>query len=159
MERSDYIYSTLKRKTPLKAKTRLKTYSTLQVKRSFRDSYQDKVKSGNIKIKHKKQTPYKPKYKYESIFTDDLKKCVITGAVKDEYTDIHIHHIFGGANKANSEKYHFLIPLRADWHDMADYGIHFDKKLDLKYKRKCQEYYLEHYGTREEFIKEFGRWW
>jgi hypothetical protein len=29
--------------------------------------------------------------------------------------------------------------------------------LDLRLKQECQRYYEEHYGTREEFIKEFGR--
>ena len=105
-----------------------------------------------------KQKAYKPSYPYASIFTDNLDRCIITGSDKS-VADIHIHHIFGGANKANSEKYHFLIPLRADWHNMADYGIHFNKELDLKYKKMCQEYWLEHYGTKEEFIAVFGKWW
>lgn len=29
--------------------------------------------------------------------------------------------------------------------------------LDLRLKQECQRYYEEHYGTREKFIKEFGR--
>ena len=151
--------STLKQKTPLRAKTRLTNKSTLKPKKSLRDSYNDKVLAGTIKKPIKKQNAYKPKYKYESIFTNDLSKCVITGATKESGADIHVHHIFGAANKANSEKYHFLIPLRADWHDMADYGIHFNRELDLKTKRYCQEYWLKHYGTKEEFIKVFGKWW
>lgn len=100
----------------------------------------------------------KPSVKYESIFTKDLNTCHITGSKKPE-ADIHIHHIFNGANKKYSEQYHFLVPLRADWHDMASYGIHFNKELDLKYRRACQEYWLKNYGTQEEFIKIFGRWW
>ena len=102
---------------------------------------------------------YKPKYAYSSIFTNDLTICVITGALKSSGADIHIHHIFGASNKANSERYGFLIPLRADWHDMADYGIHFNKALDLKYKHLCQEYWLKHIGTKDDFIQVFGRWW
>lgn len=151
--------STLKQKTPLRAKTRLKSKSCLKAKKSLRDSYNEKVLAGVAKKPVKKQSAYKPKYKYESIFTDDLTKCVITGSTKASGADIHIHHVFGGANKANSEKYHFLIPLRADWHDMADYGIHFDREFDLKIKRLCQEYWLANYGTKEQFIKIFGKWW
>lgn len=168
--------STLKRKTPLKTKTPLKAknslrsnstlniYSTLQVKnglktkKTLRDSYAEKLKSGEKKVKNYNKA-YKPKYKYFSIFTDDLTMCYISGSTKDSGADIHIHHIFGAANKHASEKYGFIVPLRADWHDMADYGVHFDRELDLRFRRKCQEYWLEHYGTKEEFILIFGKWW
>lgn len=153
------MYSTLKRKTPLKAKTPLRAKTGLRTYKPLRSNALKDNKSNNKKIYSKpKQQPYKPKYPYASIFTSDLNTCYITGSNKD-CADIHIHHVFGGANKANSEKYHFLIPLRADWHDMADYGIHFNRELDLKIKRLCQEYWLEHYGTKEEFIKVFGQWW
>ena len=27
------------------------------------------------------------------------------------------------------------------------------------WRRKCQDYWLKHYGTREEFINVFGKWW
>ncbi len=152
--------STLQRKTPLKAKTQLRA------NRSIRDSYADKLKrKAELEIKHRptkkpaikplKQKAYKPSYPYRSILTDDLKKCIVTG----DTDNIHIHHIFGASNKANSEKYGFLVPLRADWHDMADYGIHFNKEMDLRYKRMCEEYFLGNYGSKEDFIREFGKWW
>ena len=145
--------STLKQKTPLRAKTYLKP------KKSLRDSYAEKIKSGEKKVKKTYQKPYKPSFKYFSIFTDDLSTCHITGDTKSRGADIHIHHIFGAANKTNSEKFGFIVPLRADWHDMADYGIHFDRDLDLYYKRECQKYWLKHYGSKEEFIAVFGKWW
>lgn len=74
-------------------------------------------------------------------------------------SDIHIHHIFGASNKANSEKYGFIVPLRSDYHNMSDKGVHFNRDFDLLLKRKCQDYWLQHYGTREEFIAIFGKWW
>ncbi len=118
-------------------------------------------KQVNKKSKSKKQATNKPvdKEKAFSVFTDDLYHCIITGDGGKGLYGIHVHHIFGGANKKNSEKYGFLIPLRNDWHSMSNYGIHNDRELDLKYKRLCQEYWLEHYGTQEEFIKVFGQWW
>lgn len=143
---------TLKSKTPLKAKT------TLKAKQSLRDSYAAKVKAGIKKPKKTYQKSYRPKYKYHSIFTDDLDTCIMTGVSKD-YADIHVHHIFGAANKANSECYGFIIPLRADWHDLECYSIHQDRNLELYWRRKCQEYWLDNYGTQEEFIEIFGRWW
>ena len=123
-------YSSLKRKTPLKAKKPLCSRNKLQSNRQFysckslKDSYREKIISGSKPAPKKKNTVYKPKDKYESIFSSDLTVCYVTRARKDSGADIHVHHVFGAANKTNSEKYHFLIPLRADWHDMADYGIH-----------------------------------
>ena len=152
------MQTTLQRKTPLRAKTGLKTYKPLKAKSSLRDSYAAKVKSGEKKIKVSNKS-YRPKYKYFSIFTDDLDMCYISGSTKASGEDIHIHHIFGAANKKSSEKYGFILPLRADWHNMSDYGIHFDRELDVRMRRKCQDYWLKHYGTQEEFIQVFGKWW
>lgn len=143
----------LKAKTPLRAKTGLRSYAPLRAKTSLKVSGISKNKSPSKKV-----SVYKPKYPYWSIFTNDLSTCIITGH-KKPYFDVHVHHIFGAYNKANSEKYGFMIPLTADWHDMKDYGIHFNRELDLKYKRKCQEYWLKHYGTKDEFIRIFTMWW
>ena len=169
--------STLTRKTPLKAKTALKAktslrcYTTLRAKKSLRQCSIDKYKAGesnNVSpraagAKKKTQRPYKPKYPYESIFTTDLKRCFITGCtdgyVDGEYHRIHIHHIFGASTKANSEKYHFLIPLRDDYHEMTPYSIHKNRDFELTIKRFCQEYWLFCYGTKEDFIDTFGKWW
>lgn len=149
----------LKQKTPLKTKTGLKTYSTLKAKQSLRDSYAAKIKSGEKRVKKTYQKAYRPQFKIFSIFTDDLDTCYITGDSKAAGADIHVHHIFGAARKAASEKYGFTVPLRADWHDLASYSIHQDRELDLQYKRACEEYWLANIGTKEEFINEFGKWW
>lgn len=161
------VYSTLKRKTPLKQKTPLKAYSTLRAKKSLRQCTIDKARaSTSLKKAHKRA--YKPKRSYESIFTSELSKCFLTGCTSGWYNGengeltyykIHIHHIFGASNKANSEKYHFLIPLRDDWHNMSSYGVHTNRDLELRLKKICQEYWLLAYGTKEDFIKTFGMWW
>ena len=135
----------------------------LKRKTSLRYSYAQKILRGEktaYRPKPKPRTAYKPKHakprsQLFSIFTDDLNQCYVTGDVRN----VHLHHIFGGSNKANSEQYGFLVPLRADWHDMSDYGIHFDPEMNLQYKRKCQEYWLNHYGTKKEFIAKFKKWW
>lgn len=70
------------------------------------------------------------------------------------------HHIFGNAYKAKSEEYGFILPLRLDWHTGQKYSIHEDKNLDLKFKRLCEDHYINVLGkTKEEFIKEFGKWY
>lgn len=150
---------TLKTKSKLQAKTGLKTYKPLTAKTSLRDSYAAKIKAGKVKPNKSYQKSYRPKYKYFSIFTENLDTCIITGDTKAAGADIHVHHIFGAARKAAAEKHGFIIPLRADWHDLERYSIHQDRQLDLEYKRACEKYWLANIGTKEEFIAEFGKWW
>ena len=88
----------------------------------------------------------------KSVLTNDLDRCIETGS-----RDIHIHHVFGGANRKNSERDGFIIPLRPDLHNMSDRGIHFNRDMDLYYKRQCQSYYEEHMGSRESFIRRYGK--
>ena len=149
----------LKRNKPLQAKTGLKSNSQLRAKKSLRDSYAEKVKSGQKQVKKTYQKAYKPSVKYFSVFTDDLDTCIITGQSKEQDAAVEIHHIFGAANKAASERYGFIIPIVALWHKLASYSIHQDMQLNIYWKRKCQQYWLKNIGTKEEFIAEFGKWW
>ena len=90
--------------------------------------------------------------KLYSVFTDDLYTCYLT---KSNLT--HRHHVFGGSNRKRSEKYGFIIPLHPNLHNMSNEGVHFNKELDLKFKKMAQTYYENHYGTRQEFRTEFGK--
>jgi hypothetical protein len=40
-------------------------------------------------------------------------------------------------------------------HNASKEGVHFNKENDLILKRMGQEYYESHYGTREDFIRDF----
>lgn len=138
-----------------KIKNGEKAYKPLRSNCSLRDSYARKIKAGEkSRYVYKKRQGVR-KDKAFSIFTKNLYKCHITNTC----SDVHLHHIFGAANEGNSEEYGFIVPLSAEWHNMSDNGIHFDKALDLHYKRLCQDYWLENYGTKEEFIRIFGKWW
>ena len=95
-----------------------------------------------------------------SIFTDDpeLSTCIITGRTDH----IERHHVFGGRMglKAKSEKYGFIAPMTAECHvNGSQCSIADWKQIDHKLKRACQEYYMEHYGTREQWYAEFGRYY
>ncbi len=139
----------LKRKTPLKTKT------------SLRDSYAGKARAKSNPKRPLKRSSCASKRRSEnlknkkSVLTADMGRCFVCGDTQN----IHIHHVFGAANRHNSEKYGFLVPLRADWHNMSDHGVHFNKEFDLRLKRLCQEYWLKNYGDREDFIAVFGKWW
>ena len=87
-----------------------------------------------------------------SVFTDDLDHCMFTGCAPVER-----HHIFGGSNRDRSEKYGFIAPLRPDLHPNGVFAGKDAKAVDLRLKTMAQEYYESHFGTREQFIKEFGK--
>jgi hypothetical protein len=81
------------------------------------------------------------------------KVCVVCGD-----TVVHRHHIFyGTGNRKQSERYGCWVYLCPLHHNMSLSGVHFDTELDMKLKKECQEKWEEIYGTREEFIKTFGR--
>ena len=88
------------------------------------------------------------------MLTNDMDQCMFAGSKVVER-----HHVFGGADRSKSEKYDFIVPLRPDLHPN---GVHFIRteenlKIDKILKQRCQEYFEENCGTREEFIQEFGR--
>ena len=87
-----------------------------------------------------------------SVFTDDMDHCIFTGSPYVER-----HHIFCGAYKKNSEKRGFIAPLRYDLHPNGSGKGKDAEGLGEKLKKMAQEYYESHYGTREDFIKEFGK--
>lgn len=90
--------------------------------------------------------------KLHSVLTDDLKHCIITGS-----PEVAIHHVFNGASRSRSESYGFIVPLRPDWHNMTPYSVHMNQEFDESLKRRAQEYYEAHIGTRQQFIAEFGK--
>ena len=89
-----------------------------------------------------------------SVLTDDMGSCYIT-----HLGVVHIHHVFNGSRKKASEERGFLVPLHPTLHTYGPDSVHMkpNQGLDLRLKQECQRYYEEHYGPREEFIKEFGR--
>ncbi len=81
------------------------------------------------------------------------KTCYITGAT----SNLHRHHVYGGnPNRRLAEKYGCWVWLRADWHNMSNYGVHFNRKLDLAIKRETQRKFEKLHGHAK-FIQVFGR--
>lgn len=90
-----------------------------------------------------------------SCLTDDMEHCIYTGSPYVER-----HHVFynmGGKMKQRCEKYGFIAPLRPDLHPNGTQVGQAGKMVDTQLKQRCQRYYEEHYGTREEFRNEFGK--
>lgn len=100
-----------------------------------------------------------------SIFTKDFDKCAITNIYKGARR-IEVHHAFGAANRKKSTKRGFVVPLIAEIHPNGAFRDEKEcrrltgrslKDLDLYLKQTCQQYYERVYGTRADFIEEFGR--
>ena len=70
---------------------------------------------------------------------------------------LHSHHVFEGSNRSQSEKYGMKVWLCGKHHNLSNEGVHFNKKLDTHLKKMAQEYFEEHIGTRDDFMKAFGR--
>ena len=83
-----------------------------------------------------------------SLFTDDLEHCIICGVKKN-----HLHEIFFGSNRKKSMQYGFVIPLCTEHHA----EMHINKDWQEYWHVKGQEYWEEFIGSREEFIKVFGK--
>lgn len=87
----------------------------------------------------------------ESIMSND-RRCYVCGTT----TALHVHHIFGGINRKVSDREGCWCYLCAYHHNMSDEGVHFNRELDLKLKRECQEKW-ERNGSRDEWRKKFGK--
>ena len=83
------------------------------------------------------------------------RECILTG-----YEGIYLdkHHVFGGANRRNSEHLGLWVWVRADLHKISPESIHQNRELELVLKKWGQRKCMEHYDmTVDDFIREFGR--
>lgn len=91
-----------------------------------------------------------------SIFTDDMDHCYFTGSDRVER-----HHVFygmGGDKKKPCELYGYVVPLRPDMHPNGVHATGYARTvIDLELKKACQKDFETNHGTREEFIRIFGR--
>lgn len=89
----------------------------------------------------------------KSLITDDFEKCYLCGGRKE-----CIHHVFeGNGRRMLSERYGLIVSLCHRCHNMSSWAVHFNKPLDLKLKQIAQDKFERNGGTREQFIKIFGR--
>lgn len=99
-----------------------------------------------------------------SALTEDMgtcyfaKHCQHTGKFycnKKQCWDIEVHHVFNAYNRKRSEKYGYVVPLAREIH----YGHSSPRweEIDTILKQTAQKHFETYIGTREQFIKEFGR--
>ena len=87
-----------------------------------------------------------------SSILQNRRECYVTGSV----INLHRHHVYGGPLRQKSEQWGCWVWLRADWHNMSERGVHFNRELDLRIKRECQEAFEKLHG-HEKFIEIFGK--
>ncbi len=83
-----------------------------------------------------------------SVFTEDLDHCILCGDKKD-----NLHEIFFGKNRIKSMNYGFVIPLCFNCH----LEMHRNTQLQEIWHIRGQLYFEKHLGSRNEFIKVFGK--
>ena len=94
-------------------------------------------------------------------FNEEGSETVCRGCIVCGSPYVHQHHVFyGNANRRISDKYGYVVPLCYKHHN-GDEGVHShpNEGMDLQLKQAFQARYEEEQGTREQFIKEFGRSW
>ena len=76
-----------------------------------------------------------------------------------ESTVLHLHHIFFGVkNRSRSDRFGCWVYLCPECHE-GRYGVHGmdGHEVDMELKTKCQREWEARFGTREDFIREFGK--
>lgn len=89
----------------------------------------------------------------DSILNNE-RKCYVCGSVNN----LHLHHIYMGANRKISEENGFKVFLCGFHHNQSNEGAHGKNghELDILLKKECQRKF-EKTHSREEFINLVGR--
>lgn len=88
----------------------------------------------------------------KSILQTSKGQCYLCHA----HTQTQDHHIFGGANRKNSEKYGLKVYLCPLCHNVGKGAVHNNAEKMLRLRRIGQQAF-EQTRTREEFMRIFGR--
>lgn len=82
----------------------------------------------------------------------DKKECFICGAI----ADLHEHHVLFGPFRKKAEHFGLKVFLCPYHHNMSDYGVHFNKKIDVELKKMAQRKFEESH-SREEWMRIFEK--
>ncbi len=89
---------------------------------------------------------------HNSIITDDMEHCMVC---RSSHVVWH-HVVFGTANRRLSDYYGLIVPLCPFHHNESQKGVHFDRELDLYFKRLAQTKFEEKY-PKLNFVEIFGK--
>ena len=93
-----------------------------------------------------------------SIVQQDETKCFLCGR-NGRFDPLEIHHIFGGnPNRQYSDEDGLTVRLcGAGCHRNGQYAVHRNKEIMDDLQRRGQEAYEAQIGTRDKFVKRYGR--
>lgn len=77
--------------------------------------------------------------------------CVVCGSPY-----VQKHHILCGNKRKAADARGYIIPLCPE-HHIGGNGIHRNRGMQLFWIELAQQHYEKHFGTRQEFIQEFGK--
>lgn len=81
------------------------------------------------------------------------KYCRLCGGLRD----LEEHHVFGGPNRKRSDADGLTIWLCRE-HHTGDRGVHFNRELDLHYKKEAERIWIKLKGkTIEDFRQRYGK--
>lgn len=89
----------------------------------------------------------------KSAIVEDMDVCMVCKRPRQQ-----IHHILEAYNRSKSETYHYIAPLCAE-HHTGPHGVHHNRQMDIQFKQMAQRHFEKTHGTREDFIKVFGKSW
>ena len=94
----------------------------------------------------------------ESILHFSKRRCYLCGGYAN-IDPLDKHHIFGGANRKNSEKYGLTVYLHHNsCHIFGKDSVHQNAFISNELKAVAQERAMKHYGwTVEDFRAIFGK--
>lgn len=83
-----------------------------------------------------------------------MRECFLCGS----HEWVERHHIFGGANRAKSDRLGLVVDLCHYCHNEPPYGVHHNGGAMLRLKQYGQKKaMLEQGWTAEDFRREFGK--
>lgn len=93
----------------------------------------------------------------KSIIQTDCDRCFLCGK-NGLYDHLEKHHIFGAYNRKKSEKDGLFVFLCGDsCHRNGKMAAHRNKEVMRALHQAGQRAWEEHYGSREEFMRKYGK--
>ena len=83
--------------------------------------------------------------------------CYLCGA-NGTMDALHWHHVFGGPNRRNSEKFGLKVRLCGQkCHENGPNAVHRNKEINHMIKAAGQQAFESVHGDRQEFVRLFGK--
>lgn len=94
----------------------------------------------------------------DSIIQADKEHCFLCG-MNANLEPLDCHHVFGGANRKNSEKYGLKVYLHhSKCHIFGKDSVHKNAEVGNRVKAVAQQRAMQHYGwTEDDFRRILGK--